>query len=100
MAKLGISTGSLAVKTLSALVDIVTKYGVTLATLTVAITALVIAKQKDVIVSCLQVLWNEKVVVTCKKLWATLVANPYLAVARQWACSSPCWWTWRESRTM
>ena len=81
VAKLGISTGSLAVKALSALVDIVTKYGVTLATLTVAITALVIAKQKDVIVSKLQVLWNEKVVVTCKKLWATLVANPYLAVA-------------------
>lgn len=80
VAKLGISTGSLAVKALSALVDIVTKYGVTLATLTVAITALVIAKQKDVIVSKLQVLWNEKVVVTCKKLWATLVANPYLAV--------------------
>ena len=81
VAKLGISTGSLAVKALSALVDIVTKYGVTLATLTVAITALVIAKQKDVIVSKLQVLWNEKVVVTCKKLWATLAANPYLAVA-------------------
>lgn len=81
IAKQGISLGANFVKLLNTLIDFGSRYAVTLATLTVAITALVIAKNRDVIVSKLQVLWNEKVVATCKKLWATLLANPYAAVA-------------------
>lgn len=81
VAKLGISLGANFVRMLNTLIDFGSRYAITLATLTVAITALVIAKNRDVIVSKLQVFWNEKVVATCKKLWVTLAANPYLAVA-------------------
>ena len=81
IARYTITTGALMVKTLSALITFVGKYGVTIAALIVTMATYVAWKEKDVIISKLQVFWNEKVIATCKRLWATLLANPYAAVA-------------------
>ena len=81
IARYTISTGALLVKAISVLITFVGKYGVTIAALTVTMATYIAWKEKDVIVSKLQVFWSEKVVVACKKLWATLLANPYAAVA-------------------
>lgn len=81
IARYGITTGALLVKSISALISFVEKYAVTLTTLSVTLAAVVALKEKDVIVSKLQVFWNEKLLVACKRLWAVLVANPWAAVA-------------------
>lgn len=81
IARYTITTGSLLIKLLSTLISFVSKFGVTIATLTITMAAYVAWKEKDVIVSKLQVFWNEKVIATCKRLWATLLANPYAIVA-------------------
>lgn len=81
VARYTITTGSLLIKLLSTLISFVSKYGVTIASLTVTMAVYVAWKEKDVIVSKLQVFWNEKVIATCKRLWATLLANPYAIVA-------------------
>lgn len=81
IARYTITTGSLLIKLLSSLISFVSKFGVTIATLTITMAAYVAWKEKDVIVSKLQVFWNEKVIATCKRLWATLLANPYAIVA-------------------
>lgn len=81
IARYTITTGSLLIKLLSSLISFVSKFGVTIATLTITMAAYVAWKEKDVIISKLQVFWNEKVIATCKRLWATLLANPYAIVA-------------------
>ena len=81
IARYGITTGALLVKSISALISFVEKYAVTLTALTVTLAAVVALKEKDVIVSKLQVFWNEKLLVACKRLWAILIANPWAAVA-------------------
>ena len=81
IARYGITTGALLVKSISALISFVEKYAVTLTALSVTLAAVVALKEKDVIVSKLQVFWNEKLLVACKRLWAVLIANPWAAVA-------------------
>jgi len=81
IARYGITTGALLVKSISALISFVEKYAVTLTALTVTLAAVVALKEKDVIVSKLQVFLNEKLLVACKRLWAVLIANPWAAVA-------------------
>ena len=81
IARYAVTTGSLMVKGLSTLINFVIKYRTTILLLTTTMIAYVAWKEKDVIISKLQVFWNEKVIVTCKRLWAVLVANPYAAVA-------------------
>lgn len=81
IARYGITTTSLAVKTLSVLVDVGLKYRTTLVALTAGIAALVIAEEADIIKKKLIAFWNNVVVAGCKRLWAVLVAHPYVAVA-------------------
>lgn len=81
VARYTISRGSDLVHLLSNLIDFVSKYKVTIATLIVAITALTIVEEADVIKKKLQAFWNNAVIASCKKLWAVLVANPYTAIA-------------------
>ena len=81
IARYGINTGSLIVKLLSELIDFTKKYAATIAILITAITALTIAKNKDVVVSKLMVFWNDKLVKTTKLLFNVLKANPWVAVA-------------------
>ena len=81
IARYAVTTGSLMVKGLSTLINFVIKYRTTILLLTTTMIAYVAWKEKDVIISKLQVFWNEKVIVTCKRLWALLAANPYAAVA-------------------
>lgn len=81
IARYGITTGALLVKSISALISFVEKYAVTLTALSVTLAAVVALKEKDVIVSKLQVFWNEKLLVACKRLWAVLIANPWAVVA-------------------
>lgn len=81
IARYGITTTSLAVKTLSVLVDVGLKYRTTLVALTAGIAALVIAEEADIIKKKLIAFWNNVVVAGCKRLWAVLEAHPYVAVA-------------------
>ena len=81
VARYGITTGSAMVKMLSALIEIGSKYKATLVMLTVAIAALVLKKEADVLITKAELFWNEKLVASCKKLWAALASNPYAAVA-------------------
>ena len=75
-------------KTLSTLIGFVSKYRFSLITLTATIGALVLAKEADVLITKAEIIWNEKLVkawnasiAACKRLWAAIVANPYLAAA-------------------
>ena len=81
IARYGITTGSLIVRLLSTLIDFAQKYAATLVTLTVTITALVAAKNKDIVVSKLMVLWNDKIIKSLKAMITVLKANPWVAVA-------------------
>lgn len=77
IARYAITTGALLVKSLSLLMEFVSKYRATLISLTATIAVLVAWKEKDVIVSKLQVFWTEKVVATTKKLWVLLLNHPF-----------------------
>ena len=83
-----ITGASAMTKVLSTLIGFISKYRFSIITLTTAIGALIIAKEADVIITKAEILWNEKLVkawnasiAACKRLWATIVANPYLAAA-------------------
>ena len=76
----GISSGGVALKLVSQLVTFISRYAVTIASLTTAIGALTIARNKDIIVAKLQTFWNEKVVVSFVKLKAAIATNPWTAL--------------------
>ena len=76
-----ISTTGLMVKTLSTIINFVMKFKVTLITLSVTIAALTAIRYKDIIATKLQNFWNVTLIGTMKKLWATMMANPYAAIA-------------------
>ena len=81
VARYGITTTSLAVKALAAIVNIATKYRATMIALTATIAALIIAEEGHIIKQKLIAFWNNVIVAGTKKLWAVLMANPYTAVA-------------------
>lgn len=76
-----ISSVGLLTKALSAITSFVLQFRTAILTATIALTALYLAKEKDIIITKLQVFWNETLVGTAKKLWAALAANPYAAIA-------------------
>ena len=76
-----ISSVGLLTKALSAITSFILQFRTAILTAIVALTALYVAKEKDVIITKLQVFWNETLVANAKKLWATLSANPYAAIA-------------------
>ena len=88
IARYAISTASMGVKALKELVDFVDKWKATLASLTVTIGGLILVKEADVLITKAETLWQEKLVAAwkasvaaCKRLWAAIAANPYLAAA-------------------
>lgn len=78
---LTINAGSMTVKLLATLMELLYKSKATIGLLTLIITQMTIAKYADVAITKLQVLWNDKLVVGMKKLWAVVRANPYAALA-------------------
>lgn len=80
-ARLCLSTASITVRILSEVVDFVIKYRTTILALTAAIIALTVAESAHVIKLKAIALWNKVVIAGSKKLWAVLVAHPYMAVA-------------------
>lgn len=80
-ARLCLSTASITVRILSEVVDFVIKYRTTILALTAAIIALAVAESAHVIKLKAIALWNNVVIAGSKKLWAVLVAHPYMAVA-------------------
>ena len=80
-ARLCLSTASITVRILSEVVDFVIKYRTTILALTTAIIALTVAESAHVIKLKAIALWNNVVIAGSKKLWAVLVAHPYMAVA-------------------
>lgn len=80
-ARLCLSTASITVRILSEVVDFIIKYRTTILALTAAIIALTVAESAHVIKLKAIALWNNVVIAGSKKLWAVLVAHPYMAVA-------------------
>ena len=80
-ARLCLSTASITVRILSEVVDFVIKYRTTILALTAAIIALTVAESAHVIKLKAIALWNNVVIAGSRKLWAVLVAHPYMAVA-------------------
>lgn len=80
-ARLCLSTASITVRILSEVVDFVIKYRSTILALTAAIIALTVAESAHVIKLKAIAFWNNVVIAGSKKLWAVLVAHPYMAVA-------------------
>ena len=76
-----LTIGSLTLSGLKIIIEFVIKYKATLITLTAGITALIIAEEADVIKKKAQALWNDVLIKGSKKLWATLAAHPYIAIA-------------------
>lgn len=88
IARYAISTASLSVKALMELTSFVSRHKATLMTLTVTIGMLILKKEADVLITKAEIIWNEKLVAAwnasiaaCKRLWATIAANPYTAAA-------------------
>ena len=80
-ARLCLSTASITVRILSEVVDFVIKYRTTILALTAAIIALTVAESAHVIKLKAIAFWNNVVIAGSKKLWAVLIAHPYMAVA-------------------
>lgn len=80
-ARLCLSTASITVRILSEVVDFVIKYRTTILALTAAIIALTVAESAHVIKLKAIAFWNNIVIAGSKKLWAVLLAHPYMAVA-------------------
>lgn len=81
VARVAISSSSLMVNALEAIMSFVVRFRSTLALLTVTIAALTVARNADAIATKLQVFWNEKLVPSLKKLFTLVKANPYAAFA-------------------
>lgn len=80
-ARLCLSTANITVRILSEVVDFVIKYRTTILALTAAIIALTVAESAHVIKLKAIAFWNNVVIAGSKKLWAVLIAHPYMAVA-------------------
>lgn len=80
VARVAISTTSVAVKTLYTIISFCEQHITVIIALTAAIVALNAKRLAGIAVAKLEVLWNEKILVSSKRLWAVLVANPYTAV--------------------
>lgn len=63
-----------------ALLEACEKYKTTVIALVSAITYMTVVKNKDIIVTKLSVLWNQKLLGSVKALWTVLRANPITAV--------------------
>ena len=76
-----ISTTSMMVRVLSTIITFVMKFKSTIVLLTFTIGALTAAKYKYIIAAKLVNFWNLTLRANFKKLWATMMANPYAAIA-------------------
>lgn len=65
------------ITTLPILIDWLIKYKATIISGAIALGTLIAYKKSDIIYSKLQVLWNEKVVVSLGKIWKIAKANPW-----------------------
>lgn len=81
IARYGISGTSMIIRLLSGLIEICGKYKATLITLTVAISALVVAEELDIAKKKIQVLWTDKLKKASSSLWKVLSKHPYMLVA-------------------
>ncbi len=69
------------IKIMPSVLDFLAKNKITLMSLVTAIIAYNIYVSKKNILDKLQVFWNEKIIASFKKLWATIAANPGVALA-------------------
>ena len=76
-----ISTTGVMVRTLSTIINFVMKFKTTITLLTITIGALTVAKYKYIIAAKLVNFWNLTLKANFQKLWATIAASPYAAVA-------------------
>ena len=81
LARYAITSGSVAVKLLSRIIDFTSNYRTTLLLTATALAGFIVYEKLDIIQKKLMVFWNEKVVATSKRLWAVLIAHPWAALA-------------------
>ena len=78
--KYTISSSSLIIKTLLAIVSVMHEYYSTIVSTSAALAGLIAYRQRDIIATKLQVLWNDRLVKGVKMLWGALAKNPYTAL--------------------
>jgi TP901 family phage tail tape measure protein len=81
VAKYGITTGSAIIKILSKLINFVVNYRTTIIVFTAALIMLNAKKLLHIAYTKLQIIWSENLRGTLLKLWTTLKANPWQAIA-------------------
>lgn len=81
VARYGITTGALLVKSLSNIIDFVEKFKTTIITVTVAIAALIVKQQINIALTKIQVFWTGQLATAIYKLYALVMRNPWTAAA-------------------
>ena len=81
IARYGITTGSLMVKGLTSLFEILNKGKATIIMTATVISVLTLNMYAEAAAAKIVAFWNEKVIVSCKRLWAVIAANPFTAFA-------------------
>lgn len=95
--KYTITSGSLLVKSLSAIVSFTLKHINVIVTLTAVIGTYITIQKASIVVDKLKVLWTGKIVTSLKLLYTTMLKNPYLAVGASVLTLIAAYKDWRNS---
>lgn len=76
-----ITSASTIIRITLTLINFASKHAATIISVASAITIYTIATNAQIIVDKIKVFWNDKLIASFKKLWATISANPWAAVA-------------------
>lgn len=81
VARHAVTAGAAGVKLLARIVEFTSNYRVTILATMAALAAFIVVEKAHVVQQKLIAFWNNTVIAGTKKLWATLAAHPYAAVA-------------------
>lgn len=74
--KYTISSTSMIIRLLSALITWISENKASVIMLTAALGALILKKQADILITKAEIFWSEKFIATLKRLWLTFINNP------------------------
>lgn len=81
VARHAVTAGAAGVKLLARIVEFTSNYRATILATMAALAAFIVVEKAHVVQQKLIAFWNNTVIAGTKKLWATLAAHPYAAVA-------------------
>ena len=81
VARYGITTTSMLIEVISAIIGLIFKYKSTITALTTVITVLIVKKELDIALTKLQVFWTGKLAKAIERLYLAVIKNPWTAAA-------------------